>query len=238
MSKPFRPEDISPHHSPCQHCDSPGEHEPPHFVFGVDLDGVCADLFTGLRPIAAQWTGRPLKSLTKKPSWGLPEWGIQEMPGGYDELHRFAVNRHDLFAKLPPMPGAPQALREFSHLGMRIRIVTHRFYIARSHELAASQTVRWLEDQDIPYWVSCFMQDKQAVDCDAYVDDSSTNVTKVQARFDSSTPRKAQAIFFNPRGDPPPKGALIARNWKDVSRSVRKQFATWQEKQSRKLRAA
>jgi 5'' nucleotidase, deoxy (Pyrimidine), cytosolic type C protein (NT5C). len=74
MSK--KPEDISPHHSACRHCDSPAEHDAQKFVFGVDLDGVCADLFAGLRPIAAKWTGRPLKSLTKKPSWGLPEWGI------------------------------------------------------------------------------------------------------------------------------------------------------------------
>jgi hypothetical protein len=27
------------------------------FVLAVDLDGVCADFYTGLRPIAAEWLG-------------------------------------------------------------------------------------------------------------------------------------------------------------------------------------
>ena len=57
------------------------------------------------------------------------------------------------------------------------------------------------------------MQDKQAVDCDAYVDDSSSNIAKVQARFESSVARKGQAIFFSPRGVAPPKGALLARRY-------------------------
>ena len=33
------------------------------FVFGVDLDGVVADFYGGLRPIAAEWLGVALESL-------------------------------------------------------------------------------------------------------------------------------------------------------------------------------
>lgn len=76
------------------------------FVLGVDLDGTCADFYGGLRPIAAEWLGVPVESLPTTVSWNLPEWGINEAPGGYDALHRFAVTQRNLFRELKPMPGA------------------------------------------------------------------------------------------------------------------------------------
>ena len=60
------------------------------FVLGVDLDGVCADFYRGLRPIAAEWLGVDAATLPERVSWGLPEWGIDKAPGGYEALHRFA----------------------------------------------------------------------------------------------------------------------------------------------------
>src|SRR5436190_4434778 len=81
------------------------------FVFGVDLDGVVADFYGGLRPIAAEWLGVDLDSLPQRVSWGLAEWGVDEAPGGYERLHRFAVTQRELFLRMPPMPGAPQTLR-------------------------------------------------------------------------------------------------------------------------------
>jgi hypothetical protein len=84
------------------------------FVFGVDLDGTCADFYGGLRPIAAEWLGVDPASLTSDVSWNLPEWGIERAPGGYKKLHQFAVTQRDLFRILKPMPGAPQVLRRLS----------------------------------------------------------------------------------------------------------------------------
>jgi hypothetical protein len=78
------------------------------FVFGVDLDGVVADFYGGLRPIAAEWLGVSLDSLPQRVSWGLKEWGVAEAPGGYEALHKFAVMQRELFLKLPPNPRAPQ----------------------------------------------------------------------------------------------------------------------------------
>ena len=60
------------------------------FVFGVDLDGVTADFYGGLRPIAAEWLGVELATLPERVSWGLVEWGVDAAPGGYERLHRFA----------------------------------------------------------------------------------------------------------------------------------------------------
>lgn len=150
------------------------------FVFGVDLDGVCADFYAGLRPIAAEWLGVDVNMLPPRVSWGLPEWGIDKAPGGYEALHRFAVIQRDLFRVLPPMPGAPLALRRLSAADVRIRIITHRFFIKYFHQAAARQTIEWLDHHDIPYWDLCFMQEKAAVGADLYIEDSPQNIDRLR----------------------------------------------------------
>ncbi len=151
------------------------------FVFGVDLDGVVADFYAGLRPMAAEWLGVELNTLPERVSWGLVEWGVAQAPGGYDALHRFAVTQRDLFLKLPPMLGAPQTLRRLSKEGVRIRIITHRLFIKYFHQAAVSQTIQWLDRHDIPYWDLCFMQQKSAVGADLYIEDSPANVERLRS---------------------------------------------------------
>ncbi len=151
------------------------------FVFGVDLDGVCADFYAGLRPIAAEWLGVDVGTLPERVSWGLPEWGIDKAPGGYEALHRFAVTQRELFRVLPPMPGSPIALRRLSVADVRIRIITHRLFIKYFHQVAARQTIEWLDHHDIPYWDLCFMQEKAAVGADLYIEDSPKNVERLRA---------------------------------------------------------
>jgi len=146
------------------------------FVLGVDLDGVVADFVRGLKPIAAEWLGVEPESLTDEISYGFPEWNLDAC-GGYEQLHRFAVKHRDLFRRLPPMAGAPAALRRISSRGdVRIRIITHRLYIAWFHKEAVEQTTEWLEYHGIPYWDLCFMRDKDAVGADLYLEDNPWNV--------------------------------------------------------------
>ena len=152
------------------------------FVFAVDLDGVCADFYGGLRPIAAEWLGVPIETLPTDISWDLPEWGVDTAPGGYEALHKFAVTQRQLFANLRPMAGCPQALRRLSEENVRIRIITHRFFIKHFHKVAAEQTVEWLDRHDIPYWDLCFMKEKAAVGADLYVEDSPDNVRRLRAQ--------------------------------------------------------
>jgi len=151
------------------------------FVFGVDLDGVVADFYGGLRPIAAEWLGVALESLSPRVSWGLVEWGIDQAPGGYEALHKFAVMQRELFLTLPPTPRAPQTLRKLSKAGVRIRIITHRLFIKYFHQIAVSQTIQWLDRHDIPYWDLCFMQQKTAVGADLYIEDSPSNIERLRA---------------------------------------------------------
>ncbi len=173
------------------------------FVFGVDLDGVCADFYRGLRPIAAEWLGVDVATLPERITWGLPEWGIDKAPGGYEALHRFAVTQRELFRVLPPMPGAPAALRKLSKENIRIRIITHRFFIKYFHQIAARQTIEWLDHHDIPYWDLCFMQEKAAVGADLYIEDSPRNIETLRAEdlptivFTNST----NELLAGPRAD-------------------------------------
>src|SRR3954452_18069679 len=99
------------------------------FVFGVDLDGVVADFYGGLRRIAAEWLGVSIERLPQRVSWGLIEWGVDDAPGGDERLHRFAVTQREICSRVPPMPGAPHALRRLSIERVRIRIIPHRLFI-------------------------------------------------------------------------------------------------------------
>jgi beta-phosphoglucomutase-like phosphatase (HAD superfamily) len=181
------------------------------FVLGVDLDGVVADFYSGLRPIAAEWLGVPLDDLTPTPGYGLTEWRI-DTAGTYDDLHRFAVTQRNLFGTLPPMPGAAAALRRLSQRLVRIRIITHRRYIKYFHQEAVQQTVAWLDHHGVPYWDLCFMKDKAAVGAHLSLEDSPANIEALRA---DGNPTIVFANSTN-RHLPAPR----AESWADVERLV------------------
>ena len=191
----------------------------PPFVLGVDLDGVCADFYDGLRPIAAEWLGVSIDALSREVSHGLREWGIDSAPGGYEALHRFAVTQRNLFRELRPVDGAPATLRELSARDVRIRIITNRLFIKYFHQQAVRQTIEWLDYYDIPYWDLCFMRDKAAVGADLYVEDAPDNVEQLRADgyativFSNST----NGHLSGPRAD----------SWKEVGRLVMDELQRW-----------
>ena len=190
------------------------------FVLGVDLDGVCADFYEGLRPIAAEWLGVPVSSLQREVSHGLAEWGIDSAPGGYEALHRFAVTQRNLFRELKPVERAPATLRQLSGQDVRIRIITNRLFIKYFHQQAVRQTIEWLDHYDIPYWDLCFMRDKAAVGADLYIEDSPDNIE--QLRGDGYP----TLVFSNStnRGLAPPR----ADSWEDVETFVEEELVKWQ----------
>jgi len=189
------------------------------FVIGVDLDGTCADFYSGLRPIAAEWLGVSVDSLPEHVSWTLPEWGVDRAPGGYEALHKFAVTQRKLFRSLRPMPGAPQVLRALSKLDVRIRIITHRLFIKYFHLTAVQQTVEWLETHDIPYWDLCFMSDKAAVGADLYIEDSPENVERLRADG------HATIVFSNTTNRH--LGGPRADTWAQVEELVASELQRW-----------
>ena len=199
------------------------------FVLGVDLDGVCADFYAGLRPIAAEWLEVPIDKLPTTVTWGLPEWGIDKVPGGYDALHRFAVTQRDLFARLSPLPDAAPALRRLSDRDVRIRIITHRLVIKYFHQEAVRQTIEWLDRYDIPYWDLCFMKDKAAVGADLYVEDSRENVAALRAQ------RCATICFANTTNEG--VRAPRADNWRDAEKQIITAMKGWKRRLATRARA-
>jgi 5'(3')-deoxyribonucleotidase len=151
-------------------------------VLGIDLDGVCADFCGGLRPLAAEWLGVRAESLTEEVTSGLPEWGIDRAPGGYEAFHRFAIGQRALFRSLMPVPGAGPVLRRLTYEhDVRIRVITQRLCAKYLHQIAIRQTAEWLDSHDIPYWDLCFIQDKSAVGADLYLEDSPESIGELRA---------------------------------------------------------
>jgi len=188
------------------------------FILGVDLDGVVGDFYGAIRKIAAEWLDKPLESLTTEVTYGLEEWGITEF-GGYDRLHRFAVTQRNIFRDMEPLKDAPATLRKLSHLGIRIRIITHRLFLKYSHRTSITQTVEWLDKYDIPYWDLCFMNDKGAVGAHVYIDDSPDNIFGLRKQGCKTI------VFSNStnRGLPGPR----ADNWLEVERLVMEAREEW-----------
>lgn len=150
------------------------------FVLGVDLDGVVSDFVADVRTHAAEWLGKPIEQLTAEPDYEFTQWGINEAPGGYPELHKFAIVHRNMFINSKVMPGAPQALRNLSAKNIYIRIITSRICIKWNHAEIVKQTVDWLEKHGIPYWDLCFVKDKLAVNADLYIDDSPSNILRLR----------------------------------------------------------
>lgn len=188
------------------------------FVLGVDLDGVVADFYSGLRVIAAEFLGVPTDSLPEKVRYGLPEWNLDQA-GGYEALHRFAVTQRNLFRELVPLPGAAAALRRLSTRDIRIRIITHRLYIKFFHLETVQQTTGWLEHHGIPYWDLCFMKDKAAVGANLYIEDSPGNVQALRADGHSTI------VFTNSTNLelPGPR----ANSWEEVEKLVLEELDKW-----------
>lgn len=149
------------------------------FVFGVDLDGVCADYTLGFREIVAERRGVDPESLPIERSWDWTEWNLSA--DEFAEMHRYAVVERHLFRTLPAFPQVSETLWRLSDAGIWIRIITHRLYVNWGHAAAVADTVQWLDDAKIPYRDICFLGKKPQVEADCYIDDAAHNVEALRA---------------------------------------------------------
>jgi 5'(3')-deoxyribonucleotidase len=188
------------------------------FVFGVDLDGVCADFYGRMREVMAEWRGVDIDTLTPEVKYGLPEWGL--LPNEYERLHRFAVTQQNLFLSAAPIKGAAQSIRRLGTEGVRIRIITHRLWIRHFHKMAVAQTVEWLDKHGIPYWDLCFMRDKALVDADVYIEDAPDNIRELESRG-----REVIAFTNSTNRDTP--AAVRAEDWQMAEHLVRDRYYKW-----------
>lgn len=201
------------------------------FVLGLDLDGCCADFYSYMREVAAEWKGVAVDDLDPDVTYGMKEWGL--LPDEYERIHRFAVTQRDLFEKMPPIPGAPQAIRRLGTEGIRIRIITHRLFIRWFHETAVAQTVRWLDNHGVPYWDLCFMRDKEAVEADVYVEDSLDNIRRLVEE------QRRVVVYGNSTNaaELPDSEYILARveSWTEAEGLIRARYYAWLEEQDAEL---
>lgn len=148
------------------------------FIFGVDLDGVCADYTVGFREFVASERGVDLESLPLERSWDFREWDLSSEQ--FVEMHHKAVTEARMFRDLPAIEGAADALWRLSDAGVWIRIITHRLYVNWSHEAAVVDTVAWLDEAQIPYRDICFLGAKPQVEAHVYIDDAEHNVSALR----------------------------------------------------------
>lgn len=144
------------------------------FVFGVDLDGVCADYTAGFRRAVAADRGITPDELPMERSWGFEEWGLDAAE--FARLHRAAVTEGRMFRTLPTIDDCAEVLWRLSDAGVWIRIITHRLYVNWGHAQVVSDTVTWLDEHRIPYRDLCFLGNKPDVGADVYIDDAPHNV--------------------------------------------------------------
>jgi len=149
-------------------------------VFGVDLDGVCADYETALRASVARRRGVAPETLPPQEHTGsFEEWGLD--PETFRAAHRDAVVEDRIFRTMQPYPDVADVLWELSDAGVWIRIITHRLLFNGIHEVSAADTAAWLDLHRIPYRDLCFIGDKKTVGADLYVDDSPHIITSLRA---------------------------------------------------------
>jgi 5'-nucleotidase len=185
----------------------------PEFILGVDLDGVVGDHTHRFRQILAELRGVDPETFPLERSWDFHEWGLG--PDEYSQLHRIAVMEHDMFATMPVMPGAAEALWRLSDAGIWIRIITHRLYVHWGHAKAISDTANWLDTHRIPYRDLCFLGAKPEVEADAYIDDAPHNIAALRAAGNTVI------VFDQPYNrDLHPSLGRRAHTWADVEQIV------------------
>lgn len=154
------------------------------FVLGVDLDGVCADYSSAFRSFVARDLGIDPSTMGPQNHWEFFEcegWGVRDT-AHYVDLHRRAVLDEHMFAAMPEIEGASDALWQLSDAGVYIRIITHRLTVNWGHSKAVADTTEWLQQPRsdgrprIPYRDICFCAAKADVGADLYIDDAPHNV--------------------------------------------------------------
>lgn len=182
------------------------------FVLGLDLDGVCADYTVAFKAHVAQTFGIDIDDMEDVHDWDFVKlnWGISSR-AHFESLHAQAVEE-GMFLNMPTLAGVSKALWTLSDAGIHIRVITHRLFIKGTHQRVASDTVGWLQKNNIPYRDICFIADKVKVGADAYLDDSPGNIEKLRGGG-------GNAIVFDQPYNRHVDG-LRVHNWDEATRLI------------------
>jgi 5'(3')-deoxyribonucleotidase len=176
---------------------------------GIDLDGVVADFNRG-------WIARcnRERGTTLEPEHVVGWDGLHHLAGFASMDGFWAWARHDaatgrsVFRDLPPMPDAVPSLERLARRH-RIVILTSRF------DWAIPDTLHWIARHQIPAREVHFVERKQDVPCDVYLDDAPHQLAALVAgRPDALVCRAVRSW------NQPVPGASDVTSWVDFERLV------------------
>jgi 5'(3')-deoxyribonucleotidase len=156
------------------------------FVLAVDLDGVCADYLTSIRPYMAAMGRTDAFDLPEPDSWDLVAAGWFDSAEDYVRTHRYAVERA-FFRTMEEIEGMSDALWQLSDAEIHIRIVTHRFLTHGDQDRAAGDTIAWLQRRRddgrvrVPHRDLCFLGSKADAWADMHLDDAPHQIESLRA---------------------------------------------------------
>lgn len=145
------------------------------FVLGVDLDGVCAQYIPAFHTYCIS-QGIKVPDTPDTPHWDLVQAGWFPTRDHYMATHNAAVAA-GLFAWMPEVPGASDALWALSDLEVHLRVVTHRLGHG-DHHIVVGDTTRWLQAPRgdgrarVPYRDLAFLGTKEQLNSDLHIDDA------------------------------------------------------------------
>ena len=186
------------------------------FIFGVDLDGVCADYTLGLQGSVSAHRSAAHR-LSDRARLGLHPVGFR---AGRLRIPPSACRRDRAHVPYPRSdPRRSRGTLESERCGGLDPVITHRLYVNWGHQAAVADTVAWLDDARIPYRDLCFLGAKPQVEADLYIDDSPGNITGL---------RKAgnDVIVFDQPYNRDMAGPR-AGNWSEVEEIVMERYTAW-----------
>lgn len=152
-------------------------------IIGLDLDGVSAEYYGGLRDVMAKNEGlTPEEALERYPepvSYNMEGW--PGFPDKFLSTHTQAVAK-GLYTQLKAIEGVSETLWRLNEEGHHIRIITSRFVAHGQNGKVVAETARWLDKNKIPYRDLMFVRYKPDVYADVYIDDSPENIFAFQKR--------------------------------------------------------
>lgn len=176
---------------------------------GIDLDGVVADFNTGWMDLHAREHGSDLTA-DLVTSWdGLHHVGGFASMGEFWWWARGGDHRPSIFRDLDTYPGAVDTLGRLVRDGHDVVILTSKPW------WAIHDTYHWIADNGLPTREVHMRDDKWAVACDVYLDDSPVVLPPLVRH----RPEAVVCRFVRPWNEPL-AGARDVRGWDDFAALV------------------
>jgi 5'(3')-deoxyribonucleotidase len=146
-------------------------------ILGIDCDSVLFPFSEHFVPFAENKLLRQLEYPTKFKMY--ERWGITEEK--WNELYQEFIENNELLIN-KPYPQTVETLQALHDRGHKILIITHRIFPGFSRSLRekmVTDTIEWLEGNNLYFDDLLFMKDKYLVRVDILFDDAIHNLEKV-----------------------------------------------------------